>query len=37
VPCGLRQTLGICRKAVFLSAWRDVFGAHGATVSHQPR
>src|SRR5215475_1368795 len=28
VPCGLRQALNICRKAIFLGAWRSGFGAH---------
>src|SRR5215469_5864568 len=34
MPCGLRQALDVCRKAVFLSAWRDGFGAH-VQLSHQ--
>jgi hypothetical protein len=33
VPCGFRQALDICRKALFLWAWRSFF-AH-ETILHQ--
>jgi hypothetical protein len=32
VPCGFRQALNICRKALFLWAWRGLF-AH-ETILH---
>jgi hypothetical protein len=33
MPCGFRQTLDICRKALFLWAWRHLF-AH-RTILHK--
>jgi len=33
MPCGLRQSLDICRKALFLWGWRSLF-AH-KTILHQ--
>jgi hypothetical protein len=33
MPCGFRQAPDICRKALFLQAWRDLF-AH-RTILHE--
>jgi hypothetical protein len=33
MPCGFRQALDICRKALFLWAWRNLF-AH-ETILHE--